>query len=327
MKGPDIIERYSRVPLGRLQTPIQKLAGNVSSAEVWVKRDDLTGLGLSGNKVRKLEYLLHDAQSCGADTLITCGGVQSNHARATALAGARLGLATHALLRGADGAEPQGNLLLMQLAGATIHGCTPDEYQHRDRHMETIAATLRGEGHRPYIIPEGGSNALGCMGYVRACAEIANFEQESGVQFDSILCAVGSGGTYAGLRAGKALFGLQARILGVNVCDDARTFVRRTDTLLEQFNMLLGEELRLDPRDEIIDGFVGSGYGIPTEDCQSAIHYAASTSGLLLDPVYTGKAFGALRAEPRGGRLGKRALFIHTGGAFGLFPQAKAILL
>ncbi|MBR57562.1 MAG: D-cysteine desulfhydrase [Myxococcales bacterium] len=326
MNEQKIIEQFNRIPLGRLDTPIEKISSLEDGVEIWVKRDDLTGLGLSGNKIRKLEYLLWEAKEAGADTLITCGGVQSNHARATALAGAKLGLKTHVLLRGADGVIPQGNLLLMHLVGANVHPCTPEEYLERDAHMKRIASDLRKEGCVPYIIPEGGSNALGCMGYVRACKEIADFERQKGVTFDSIVCAVGSGGTYAGLRAGTALVGLGARVLGVNVCDDAETFTRRTDGLLEELGDRLGLELPLNPEDTIIDGFVGPGYAVPTEACRDAIYRAASDHALILDPVYTGKAFAGLLAEPQGGRLGDRSLFIHTGGAFGLFPQAEAIL-
>ena len=211
--------------LARLPSPLQPLPGPSKQlgAEIWVKRDDLTGAGLSGNKVRKLDYLLAEATARGADCVITTGGIQSNHCRATALAARMVGLRPVLLLRGqppTDGWD--GNLLLDGILGAEIHWITPEQYTHRDALMAEHAARLSAAGATPYVIPEGGSSAVGALGFVRAGRELAAQAMAAGVEFDTVLCATGSGGTLAGL----AMSGLSAQVLGVAVCDD-RTYFRQ----------------------------------------------------------------------------------------------------
>jgi len=306
--------------LARRPTPVQRLErmSRELSVELWVKRDDLTGFGLSGNKVRKLEYLLADAQARGADTVITCGGIQSNHARATAVAARQLGLRPVLLLRGEEPEVRDGNLLLDGLLGAEVRWCTQQAYrERRGPLMEEMADDLRAGGARPYVIPEGGSNGLGALGFVAAAEEL----REQAGRFDHVVVAVGSGGTLAGLAMGPDI----GRLHGVAVCDDRQTFV--------QIAQRIGAEAaefgaRLPPvgaRWDVVEGYQGPGYGIATEGVWRAIAAMAQVEGLLLDPVYTGKAWHALCAEARAGRIGGRVLLWHTGGAFGLFGRGAEL--
>ena len=308
-----------RLALARLPTPLEPLP-RLSAAlgvEVWVKRDDLTGLGLSGNKIRKLEYLFAEARAVDADLILTTGGLQSNHCRATVLAARRLGLDVGVLLRGDLPDVPNSNLLLDRLAGARIRTCTAQAYRdHRDDLLAAWAETLRSEGHRPYVIPEGGSNALGTWGYVRAARELAA-EAE---RFDHVVCAVGSGGTLAGLALGD----LPGQLHGVAVCDDRATFTARVRAIGDAIHDLGGPALP-DTGWEVVEGYQGPAYAVATDATWAAIRRLARTEGLLLDPVYTGKAMQALLAEVEAGRWGGRILFWHTGGAFGLFGRGHEL--
>ena len=223
-----------RVPLARLPTPIERL-DRLSAAigvEVWAKRDDLTGTGASGNKIRKLEYLIAEARAAGADTLVTTGGVQSNHARATALAARRCGLDPVLLLRGAQPVRPEGNYLLDRLLGAEIHWITPEAYRtDRDARLAQIAEDLRRRGAVPYVIPMGGSNATGTLGYVAAAREVAAQHPE---RFDGVVCAVGSAGTLAGLAIGADL----GPIYGVAVSEGAEALRDKTAALVDEVGRL-----------------------------------------------------------------------------------------
>ncbi len=315
-----------RIVLARKPTPVEPL-GRLSQelgVHLRVKRDDLTGASLSGNKVRKLEFLLAEALAQGCDTLITGGGSGSNHCRATAIVAARHGLDCHLLLRVADPAappSPQGNLLLSRLVGAQVHWIDFEQWAARATGFEDLRQQLLAQGRRPYVIPEGGSNALGSWGYVGCVAELRE-------QLDpgpwTLVHAAGSGGTSAGLTAGVRLYDLPWRVLAVNVCDDRDYFMGVTGDLVER--MLRGLELPApaEPVFDVLDGNVGRGYALSQPQELEFIAHVARTEGLLLDPVYTGKAmFGlvsALRADP--GRFGERVVFIHTGGVFGLFNAA-----
>ncbi|MDZ7582787.1 MAG: D-cysteine desulfhydrase family protein [Deltaproteobacteria bacterium] len=326
-----------RIDLARRQTPLQPLRrlGQKLGVELYVKRDDLTGAALSGNKIRKLEFVMADALSQNADIVITCGGAQSNHCRATALAAARLGLGCRLLLRTPEPANPppsEGNILLDRLAGAAIVWITPAEYKNRDTLMQREAELLRQAGRRPYIIPEGASNALGAWGYIGAAEELA--ADIAGLPGDSaqpvtILHATGSGGTAAGLILGAKLLGLKARVASINVCDDRDHFMRVIGDICEKaiadYNLKL---TFIKERDiDIIDGYVGRGYALSRPEELKLIGTAARTDGLILDPVYTGKAFFGMIEEMRRtpGCFGDRIIFIHTGGIFGLFPKAREI--
>jgi D-cysteine desulfhydrase len=300
----------ARLELARLPTPLQPLERLSArlGVELWVKRDDLTGLGLSGNKVRKLELILAEALAQGADTVITTGGIQSNHCRATAVAARMLGLRPVLLLRGEDPGLPDGNLLLDRLLGAEIHWCTAAEYRdQRDAIMARVAQSLAARGARPWVIPEGGSNALGAQAYAAAGRELGDRH------FDHIVVAVGSGGTVAGL----SMAGLDARVHGIAVCDDRAYFEARVRALHRAAGA--GE---VDPTGWCIDDrYRGEAYGVAGPEVWQTITTVARTEGLLLDPTYTGKAMHGLFGEVSAGRMLGRVLFWHTGGAFGLFGR------
>jgi D-cysteine desulfhydrase len=288
--------------------------------EIFVKRDDLTGAALSGNKVRKLEFLFDEAIDREATRVFTCGGIQSNHARATAIAAARLGMTSRLYLRGTRPDRAEGNVLLDRMVGAEIVWVTPGEYREIDARMAEDAAA---DDAPVYVIPEGGSNAVGSLGYARAVEEIVAYECESGHRFDHVVHACGSGGTLAGLIFGKRAHGLDAKIAAVNVCDDEAFFVDKVTRILAEMGEGFG------PEDvHVLDGYVGPGYAQNVPEDLETIRHVARTEGLFLDPVYTGKAFRGMLEELRGGRLAgaRRVLFIHTGGIFGLFPRADDLV-
>jgi D-cysteine desulfhydrase len=323
-----------RVPLATLPTPTQPLArmSEHLGVELYVKRDDLTGAALSGNKVRKLEFVLAQALSENADSVITCGGAQSNHARATAVAAARLGLRCRLLLRTPDPLnppDPEGNVLLDRLAGAEIVWITPEDYARRSEIFEREAASLLRGGSKPYVIPEGASNALGAWGYIRAAQEIArDLELLPGGRDKetSIVLAAGSGGTAAGLILGKKLYDLNVGIASVNVCDDRNYFVRVIGEICETAIADFGLPVSFNREREIdvIDGYVGRGYALSTFEELKLIQEVARAEGIFLDPVYTGKAFRGMLEEIKKDRrrFGDRILFLHTGGIFGLLAKA-----
>ena len=326
-----------RLDLARTPTPLKPLKrlGEKLGVELHIKRDDLTGAGLSGNKIRKLEFVLADALERGADTVLTCGGAQSNHARSTAIAAAMLGLGCRLILRTPDPSNPstlEGNILLDRLVGSEIVWITPEEYKRRDEIFEHEAEILRKSGRRPYIIPEGASNALGAWGYIRAAEELARDLDAlpSGTELPAtIIHAAGSGGTSSGLILGTSIHGLNARVVGVNVCDDRDHFVRVIGNICE--NAIADYQLDLPfsrGHDiEIIDGYVGRGYALSRPEELALLCDVARTEGILLDPVYTGKAFFGMTQELRRDPhcFGERIVFMHTGGIFGLFPKANEI--
>ena len=324
-----------RLDLANTPTPLKpvKRLGEKLGVELYIKRDDLTGAGLSGNKIRKLEFVLADALDCGADTVLTCGGAQSNHARATAIAAAMLGLRCRLILRTPDPSNPpplEGNILLDRLVGSEIFWITPEEYKRRDEIFEREAAALLKSGQNPYIIPEGASNALGAWGYIRATEELANELANLTDGTDrptTIINATGSGGTSAGLILGTHMLGMNAQVVSINVCDDRDYFVQVIGDICE--NAISNYQLDLPfsrERDiEIIDGYVGRGYALSRPEELALLRDVARTEGVFLDPVYTGKAFFGMTQElsrdPN--RFGDRIVFIHTGGIFGLFPKAN----
>ncbi|MCX5745257.1 MAG: D-cysteine desulfhydrase family protein [Proteobacteria bacterium] len=301
-----------------------------SGVRIWLKRDDHTGSELMGNKVRKLEYLMAEAQAAQATHVITCGGEQSNHARATAFAAVQLGMQPHLVLRCDDPASPPaatGNILLDQLVGATITWITRPAWKQRNALMAAEADKLRALGHRPYIVPEGGSNALGSWGYIRAMRELADdlADIASPAHPVTVVYACGSGGTGAGLVMGAKLFGLAARgirVAGVNVCDDRRYFVDGIMAICAdaEARWQLGANVGEDDID-IVDGHVGLGYARSRPEELATIGEVCRTDGIVFDPVYTGKAFHGvvteLARDPR--RFGAAVAFVHTGGMFGLF--------
>ena len=323
----------ARRPLAHLPTPLESLAshGEPRGLDLWVKRDDLTGSALSGNKVRKLEYLVAEARAQGADTLITCGAVTSNHARATAVAAARVAMRSHLLLRGAEGV-PDGNLLLDRFLGAGTTFIDPSDWPERSERMEAIARAMRDAGRTPFVIPEGGSNARGSLGYVRAATELLAQVEQGGRRLRRVVHATGSGGTTAGLALGFAAHGRDdIDVIGVAVCDDRAYF----DDVVRGIHAQ-GVEHRHWPADvadrarwTIWEGHQGRGYAETTPEEMAFLADVARSTGLVFDPVYSGKAFRALMREAEAGRVPSGdgcTVFLHTGGIFGLFSFARQIL-
>jgi len=323
-----------RILMANTPTPLQRLdrLSQQVGVEIFFKRDDFTGSELSGNKIRKLEFLMADAKAKGADTVLSCGGAQSNHCRAVALAAARTGLSSLLLLRTDDPEHPPvigGNILLDALAGAEIVWITPDQYRERDRIFAREADRLKALGCNPYIIPEGGSTALGAWGYICAVAELAEDVKridDGEVKPTTVICAAGSGGTVAGLALGARMCDFPIRVVGVNVCDDRDYFVAIIDDICREFDRTWPMETSsAPPAYEIVDGYVGRGYALSRPEELAAIRDLVRLEGVVLDPVYTGKAYFGMLAELAKDRkrFGDRIVFVHTGGLFGLFPIAE----
>ena len=316
-----------RIALAMLPTPLQLLerVSERCGRRIWIKRDDLTDAAVSGNKLRKLEFVTAAAREAGCDTLITCGGVQSNHCRATALVGARLGLRVHLILRGEAPEEVDGNLLLDHLAGARV-----SHYPHR-QYVEELPELFehwrehyREQGGKALCIPTGASDGIGIWGYLACAEELAGDMRAAGIGSAHWVCATGSGGTQAGLTLGAALQALPVRVWGFNVCDDEAWFLNKVAEDIADWRARYAPDFELpDLEPRVIDGYVGPGYGRAGAEVFETIADLAKLEGIVLDPVYTGKAFhGMLQEIPRG-RFGDREdiVFVHTGGIFGLFPQ------
>lgn len=321
-----------RISFANLPTKIEKLErlSEELGVEVYIKRDDQTGSEISGNKVRKLEFAVQEAVDNGCDYLITCGGTQSNHARATAAVAAKLGMGSYLILRGKEDAEVEGNLFLDKILGAKIKFITADEYRNsRMAIMEDVKNELAREGHNAYILPEGASNGIGSFGYFKAMEEILDQEKELGIKFDAIVTAVGSGGTYAGLHYANHIKNNEAKIYGVNVCDDGEYFKNVTLGLIKEIDQHTGEEIHINKEDiNILDGYVGKGYALSRQEEIEFIHKLAKKEGVILDPVYTGKAMYGLVEEIKKGTFSnhKNILFIHTGGIFGWNSFARGLV-
>jgi D-cysteine desulfhydrase len=314
-----------RIGLAHVPTPIvrSEALDALVGTEVWVKRDDMTGGAEAGNKVRKLEYLFAEALDRHADTVITCGAAQSNHARATALCAASLGLRSLLLLRTPDPAAPPptaGNLLLDRLAGAEIRFITPAEYAKRGELLEAARSALGRSGRNAYVIPEGGSNGLGSLGYVEAMREVGQqlaLGLGGGEPFDAVVFACGSGGTAAGVALGAARYGVAAETHAVAVCDDRAYFEDVAAKIVAEARAL-SPELGAPNRLVVHDRFKGPAYGVASDEQIRFIVEVARRTGLVLDPVYSGKALFGLANMPD---KPKRALFIHTGGLPGLLAN------
>ncbi|MFW6263114.1 MAG: 1-aminocyclopropane-1-carboxylate deaminase/D-cysteine desulfhydrase [Thermotogota bacterium] len=312
----------SRIRLASLPTPLEQINPDFIDAkiDIWFKRDDLTEFVGSGNKIRKLEYLLYEAKKLGADTVVTCGGIQSNHCRATAFAARRLGMKPVLFLRGTKPEKAQGNLFLNMLLKSEIHFITPQEYENREEIMaEYQRRSLVPD--RVYLIPEGGSNIVGSLGYIRAVGEMA--EQTDLDFFDAIFCPVGSGGTYAGLLAGLKMNKLNKQLIGINVTlTDHRDFEQKIRGICDEYlhRSLIDERIQ-DDDIKIIDGYCGEAYAVPTDKGLSYIQSFMLHTGILLDPVYTSKAFDGMIEESKKHGF-KRVLFLHSGGGFGNFAYS-----
>ncbi len=310
----------SRLPISHTPTPLWHDArlDALVGCEVWVKRDDMTGGAEAGNKIRKLEFLLAEALASNATTVVTCGAAQSNHARATALVARHFGLDSALLLRSASPeTEPDtGNLRLMRMCGAQIEFISPKQYTRRNELMMQTAARLRAVGQSPYVIPEGGSNGLGALGYVHMVHELRE-QQRLGLcpeDFDTIICACGSGGTAAGTALGVGNVGGAQRVDAIAVCDDAAHFRGVTAAITAEARALVPALHEAAPL-IIHDAYKGPAYGVMDDGQRAFLTEVARRSGLVLDPTYSGKAlFGLMKMSGSS----KRALFVHTGGLPGL---------
>lgn len=305
---------FDRISIGVFPTPVQKL-DNVSrllGTQVYVKRDDLTGLGLGGNKVRKLEYLLADAKAQGAEVVFTTGGAQSNHAMLTAAAARKLGMTPILILKKRGVTARQGNQLLEHLMGVDVRFMDTDDYADIYAEMDRVGKAL---GRPYYKIPCGGSNALGTLGYVDCAREI----RDQGLHFDHLICAEGSGGTMAGLALGAKLYLPGTRVTGMMV--DSDPFEEITVRLMREAAALLDADVQVSAEDFDLRDLCGPGYAIPSQEGNAAVAMMAENEGLFIDPVYTGKAFAGLIAMAREGAFKPtdRVLFLHSGGAGGLF--------
>ncbi len=318
----------NKLTLAYLPTPLfhHDALDRLVGTEVWVKRDDLTAGGAAGNKIRKLEYLAADALERGATTLVTCGGHQSNHARATAIVAAELGLSSVLLLRTPEPSAPPpvvGNLMLDYLVGATVRFITPAEYRARAVLLEEARAAVNDAGGIGYVIPEGGSNGLGALGYVDAMGEVrAQLDAglAGGRTFDAVVHACGSGGTAAGVALGIRRHGVAREAHAMAVCDDRAYFEGVVARIVAEACDLDPE---LDPTatTTLHDAFKGPAYGLASDEQLAFMVEVARRTGLLVDPVYTGKAlFGLSRLDPKPAR----ALYLHTGGLPGLLAQSDA---
>jgi D-cysteine desulfhydrase family pyridoxal phosphate-dependent enzyme len=309
------------LPLAAAPTPVEEMtrlrAVLGGGPRLLVKRDDAIGFAFGGNKVRKIRFVAADALAQAADTLITSGGVQSNHARVTAAAAAKLGLHCILVVNGAPPDEPTGNALLDRLLGAEMRYVGARE--ERAAAMDAAAAALRRVGRKPYVIPIGASTPLGAAAFVHAVTEL--LEQTTAP--DVIVHATSSGGTQAGLIAGCALAGVKTRVLGISADETAPELERTIREILKGLAGLLG--VAPDRFDgvhvEVDDSFVGGGYGVSTTESRAAIELAARTEAMFLDPTYTAKAMAALMAHVRRGSFSpaETVLFWHTGGQVGLF--------
>ncbi|ASY76655.1 D-cysteate sulfo-lyase [Pectobacterium polaris] len=323
------LARFPRLSLGHFPTPLEalpNLSAYLGGPTIYIKRDDATGLATGGNKTRKLEFLLADAQQQGADVIITQGATQSNHVRQTIAAAAKLGLKTKVLLekRVEDYGEDyqrSGNVLLDNLLGGEIIDHLPAGTDMQQA-METLAESLRKEGLKPYVIPGGGSSPVGALGYV-ACAEELLFQSsQQRLRIDHIVHATGSTGTQAGLVTGLTATHSQIPLLGISVRAPKAKQEENVYALAQRTWQLLGIPGEL-PRSavQVNSDYVGKGYGIPTEGTLEALRLLAQLEGILLDPVYSGKGMAGLIDLIRQGRFraDENIVFIHTGGSAGLF--------
>lgn len=334
LKGGCTMVTPKRVRLAEIPTPLvrlERLSAELGGAEVWLKRDDLTGLEVSGNKVRKLEFVVADALAGGCDTLVTEGTAQSNHCRATAAVCARLGLGCVLLFRpGPQDGPPVGNHLLDVLFGAQTRHFTRAEYSaNRTRIVADVLAELRAGGRVPRFTPAGASEPVGCWGYIEATRELAEQTRAAGLGACDVVAGVSSGGTFAGMVLGKKLYREEElHLVGVPVSDDVAHHRAAIAELCGATIAKYGLDARVEPAElAFLDGYVGEGYAIPYDEELAGLRLLARTEGVVLDPVYTGKAFCGLLAEVRAGRLGRSrpVVFVHTGGIFSDFAWPELV--
>lgn len=317
------IGNLPRVKLADLPTPLEKaprLGKALGGINLYIKRDDNTGLCMGGNKARKLEYLLAEAMEQGCDTVITTGGAQSNHARMTAAGARKLGMKPVLVLEGPKPEGRQGNLLLDDLVGAEVLFVAKDSDMGVE--MESVAKRLRASGSKPYIVPLGGSNPLGSIGYVAAAVELCSQAFEEGIKIDHAYLTLGSGGTMAGFALGMKVLMPEVKVWGISVSRKVDLCKQRVIPQAQGAAKIAGIPFGLEPEELLVDdAYIGPGYAIPTAECLEMIRLAASTEGIILDPVYTGKTMAGLAGHVTRGLVkpGETVVFIHTGGAPAIF--------
>jgi D-cysteine desulfhydrase family pyridoxal phosphate-dependent enzyme len=325
------INNLPRVQFNFLPTPLvelKRLADVLHGPRIFMKRDDLTGVALGGNKTRKLEFLLGDALSQNCDAVITGGAIQSNHCRQTAGAAAAVGLECHLALGGERPTFPEGNLLLDYLFGATIHWCGE---QRKGEQIPEIAEKLRSKGRRPYVIPYGGSNATGALGFVAAVSEVKEQSSAQNYKVDYLIFPSSSGGTHAGITVGADLYDLSVKVIGIGI-DRGEPGEPPYEFELAILANQVAERLSIEPRYSAGDfqvryDYFGEGYGVVGDLEREAIQLTAKYSGILLDPVYTGRAMGGLIDMIRNGEFASSdtVLFWHTGGIPALFEHSREL--
>jgi len=327
------LAKFPRLRITHGPTPLEpmpRLSAALGGPTLWIKRDDCTGLATGGNKTRKLEYLVAEAMQQGADTLITQGATQSNHARQTAAIAAKLGMQCHIILEDRTGYrhadyQHSGNVFLDYLYGAHVSEVAANTPM--DAAMETLAAQLRAKGRKTYIIPGGGSNAVGALGYVTCALELADQSMNMGLVIDSLVHATGSAGTQAGLVVGMQGARTQIPVLGIGVRAPRQPQEEKVFVLAQQTAELIGVPGAVQ-REHVVANcdYIGEGYGIPTPGMMEAVTMLAQLEGLLLDPVYSGKGMAGLIDLIRKGnyRKNQNIVFLHTGGSVGLFGYQHA---
>ncbi len=327
------IEQLPHQSLGFFPTPLvelTRLASLLGGPRIWIKRDDQTGLAFGGNKTRKLEFLLGDAIAKGADTIITAGAAQSNHCRQTAAAAAHVGLKCHLVLGGTEPDLATGNLLLDQILGSQIHWAG----KHRKgEDIPILVKELKSAGKQPYVIPYGGSNELGALAFVEALKEVELQSHQQRLSFSHIIFPSSSGGTQAGLMLGQKRLGTSYQLLGIQIDKGEMDQVSLAQSIIDLANQtagMIGDPVTFSEQDLILNpNYMGDGYGVVSSREQEAISLTAQTEGILLDPVYTGRAMGGLMDLIRIGAIdaASRVLFWHTGGTPALFAYGTSSFL
>ncbi|MGQ4912611.1 MAG: 1-aminocyclopropane-1-carboxylate deaminase/D-cysteine desulfhydrase [Candidatus Thorarchaeota archaeon] len=301
--------------------PMPHLGDSLNLNSLWIKRDDLTGLAFGGNKIRKLEFVIGDAKENHCDTLITVGGQQSNHCRQTAAAAAKVGMRCILLLYGEEPEEFTGNLLLSRMMGAEIKYYPDDSLFTLNNRLEEVIQTLEDFGLRPYAIPAGAAMAIGSAAYAVAIEELKDQADRAGVVFDRIVVPVGTGGTMAGMLVGAHMLGMETEIVGVSVIDDAASATARVEGEVDKMFARFPEIGSFTPKIHVDDRFLSGGYGKVDDSVRSSLEMFAKMDGVILDPVYTGKAGVALIRMALSGEIpsDSSTLFYHTGGQPALF--------
>jgi L-cysteate sulfo-lyase len=327
------LSRFPRLHFAHLPTPLEpmeRISAELGGPNLWIKRDDCTGLSSGGNKTRKLEYLMADAVERGADTIITQGATQSNHARQTCAIAAKLGMESHILLEDRTGYHDEayahnGNVLLDQLHGATISIRPADSDMNAE--MENLALQLRDDGKKPYVIPGGGSNETGALGYVNAAFELTHQANERSLRIDHLVHATGSAGTQAGLVVGMEAMHSGIPVYGIGVRAPKQKQEENVYALAQRTLDFMGLNPDLVAREKVVanSDYVGDGYGLPTNTMVEAVKMLAQFEGILLDPVYSGKGFAGLIDLIRKGHFkqGENVVFLHTGGSVSLFAYPQ----